>query len=507
MFEQIEQFVDPQKKYMVGDDLSMTYGEFILAVRRTAKFMNDSGLDVGSRMILATDQDDVFMIFMTAAMLCGIATVPLDQNMQIEEANYYLAASDPALIVGSAEYLAMLDIEQHAPATLIVCIGDPTKADAPNVRSAEFVDSGVARTGAWQIFDDATTSHIMFTSGTTSQPKGIELSHRNLLTHMRTIINHYGLDDSSTIMSNIPLHHADGVFHSPFPAFLIGGRVVRGPAITMTNIESFVHYIPHEDVTHLIAVPTILVLLTTFGDLVKEYFQSPRFRFIVSTSAPLNETLWRDVENQLGAQVVNVYGLTETVLESLFCGPSRATRKLGTVGKPVDCETRIVDENGRDLGANEVGELLLRGDHIMKGYFGDPEQTSDVLRDGWLYTGDMAKVDDEGFFEIVGRKKNIIKVSGDLVYPDDATNVLRDHADVFDACSFGRPHRLMGELLVSCVILKDGSLVTSEDLIAFCKTRLSEFKVPREIHILETFPRGPSGKVKLKEIQELIAVL
>jgi long-chain acyl-CoA synthetase len=257
-------------------------------------------------------------------------------------------------------------------------------------------------------------------------------------------------------------------------------------------------------VTHFVTVPSVIALIANLDDQHDECFATEDFRFVISTAAHLDEMLWRRFEARFQPQIVNVYGLTETVCEGLYCGPDLATRRIGTIGKPVDCAARIVDEAGRDVAPGTTGELILRGDNVMRGYFRMPDETAAVLKDGWFYTGDLAATDEDGFYRIVGRKKSVIITAGMNVYPEDVTTVLRRIPGVLDAVTFGMPDDAWGERVVSCVMPVPGQVLSVAGIAAQFLERASREKLPLEIHIVDDLPRGPAGKVILADVKAMI---
>ena len=194
-------------------------------------------------------------------------------------------------------------------------------------------------------------------------------------------------------------------------------------------------------VTHLVTVPSVLALATALDESFDASFDYPEFRFLISTAAYLDPVLWESFEQRFGTQIVNVYGLNETVCETMYAGPSPEHRRLGSVGKPIDSYAKIIDENGRELSDEETGELLVAGDHLMSGYFNNPDATAAVLQDGWFRTGDLARRDKDGFYYITGRKKDLIISGGMNIYPEDVNGVLRSIPGVIDAVTFGLPDR------------------------------------------------------------------
>jgi long-chain acyl-CoA synthetase len=335
----------------------------------------------------------------------------------------------------------------------------------------------------------------------------VEITHANLFAQLRTFVDHYGLGDDTHLMNPLLMHHADGLVQGPVLALFAGGRLYRPRRFTVENMPDCADAIYRERITHFVAVPTILALMLRLPGEYDDAFRTPDFRFVCSTAAPLEEGMWSRFEERFGTMVVNSYGLTETVCEGLYCGPDPATRRLGTIGKPVGCEARVVDGSGEAVGRNEVGELILRGANVMRGYFRQPEASAAVLRDGWLHTGDLATVDDEGYFRIVGRIKNMIGRGGFNIYPEDITRTLLGLDGILDAVTFGLEDPVWGERIVSCVIA-DGTVPLSvETVFAHCRENLSPEKVPDEVHVFDSLPRGPAGKVVLEQVRDRVREL
>jgi long-chain acyl-CoA synthetase len=332
----------------------------------------------------------------------------------------------------------------------------------------------------------------------------VEISHRALFAQMSTFVRHYGLDADTRWLNVLPLHHTDGLTHGVVVAFTAGATAYRPMRFRVDRLPALLDLVYAKRITHFVTVPSVLNLILKLGDTYRDAFEGEDFRFVISTAAYLDPDTWQAFEAKLKVQVVNVYGLTETVCESLYCGPDPGTRRIGTIGKPVDCEARIVDAEGRDVVANSPGELILRGDHIMTGYFRMPEATAAVLKEGWLHTGDLAEMDEDGFYRIVGRKKDVIITAGINVYPEDVTRVLRSMPEILDAITFAMPDADWGERVVACVVPAEGASPTEPQIADYFLARASREKLPREIHIVDDLPRGPAGKVIVDQVKEML---
>ena len=349
-----------------------------------------------------------------------------------------------------------------------------------------------------------TSGFILFTSGTTSRPKGVEVSHAAIAAHMVTMHRQYGYGEDSVILNGLPLHHSDGINHGAVNVMAAGATLYRSGAFSVQQLPKILDMIPRFGITHMITVPTVLALIARLGEEFSNAFRQPAFRFISSTAGPLDERLWRAFEERFGTMLVNSYGLTETICEGFYCGPTDETRRIGTIGKPIDIEVRIVDASGRGVAQGEMGELILRGACVMKGYFNAPEETQAVLRDGWLRSGDLAVCDRDGFYQITGRKKNVVISGGINVYPEDVSRAISLMPGVADVVTLGVPDEMWGERVVCCVVAEAAQTVSSDAVVDYCRAHLSREKVPSHVFMLDALPRGPSGKVALPQVRKTV---
>jgi long-chain acyl-CoA synthetase len=517
--DRIEQSAKSSKIYVAGPR-DLNYGLLFDRVRRLATLFGNIGLAQDDRAVIASKDDLALITLFIALVRNGIAAVVLDPEAPAVELRKLVEAADAkALFVDEGRVAngdldgalrsdaVIIPIGTERPAGKTLLGGFNKKArETPSTFPMLLADVAPAMLSSDGIAD-STTAYILFTSGTTSKPKGVEITHRNLHAQMQTFIRHYGLDEESRLMNLLPLHHTDGLTHGAFVSLLAGMTLHRPWRFSVDVLPKVLDSIYKHRITHIITVPSVLSLIASLGDDYLDSFTTPDLRFVISTAAHLDENLWRNFEQRYRVRIVNVYGLTESVCESLYCGPDDATRKVGTIGKPIDSEARIVDEAGAELPTGKTGELCLRGDHIMKGYFRMPEETARVLKDGWFHTGDLGWKDEDGFFHIVGRKKDVIITGGVNVYPEDVTGVLRSLPGVLDAVTFGLPDETWGEKVVSCVLPAQGAMLTVEALAQEFLDRASRQKLPKEIYILDEFPRGPAGKVVTalvkKKVEEL----
>ncbi|HSA81159.1 MAG TPA: AMP-binding protein [Geminicoccaceae bacterium] len=520
-FERAERSIKPAKPFVAGPQ-TLTYGALIDRTRRLTTLFRELELEPDDRAVIATDDDIAAISIFMALLRNGITAVLLDpQASQPELATLIQAADAKALFMdGAIIARGGVEASKRADAALVqICAGSAAQASllarvtrglraerpAPGeLAYPAILDSLAPARDLPTDVAEAALAYILFTSGTTSRPKGVEITHRNLAAQMQTFVRQYGLDETTRLLNALPLHHTDGLTQGVTLTFAAAGTLFRRQRFRVDRLPQLLDTIYTDRVTHFVTVPSVIALTANLADDYDECFATEDFRFVVSTAAFLDENLWRRFEARFRTQIVNVYGLTETVCEGLYCGPDLGTRRVGTIGKPVDCEARIVDEAGRDVAPGTTGELILRGDNVMRGYFRMPDETAAVLKDGWFHTGDLAATDEDGFYRIVGRKKSVIITAGMNVYPEDVTTVLRSIPGVLDAVTFGMPDDAWGERVVSCVMPVPGQVLSVAGIAAQFLERASRAKLPLEIHIVDDLPRGPAGKVILAEVKAMV---
>jgi long-chain acyl-CoA synthetase len=503
----------PQGKiFATFNDRVLTYGQLDDLTARGCTLFAKRGLKQGDRVVILSRDDLAVTVLFFSCLRYGLTAVILNPAGGKAEHENLIRAAKPSLQMMDIEFIATLKPVADQSAAISVGATHKQAGMLDKILSKKATDSLLS---LLYTFDPATefstvplytTAYILFTSGTTSRPKGVEVTHGNLLAQMHTFVRQYGYTAQSNILNILPLHHTDGLTQGPVVALTAGCSVYRPMRFTIDKLRQLLDSVYKYKITHWVAVPSMLQLVEALGQESNNALKTPDFKFVISTAGYLDPHLWERFEKRFGVMVVNVYGLTETVCEALYCGPDAQTRKIGTIGKPVDTQCRIVDENGHECAIGQTGELWLKGGHIMKGYFEMPSETADVLTvDGWFKTGDLCQRDADGFYSIVGRKKNIIIVGGINVYPDDVADVLRGLPNVLDAAVWGESDPTWGETVVAAVIAKGGKTLNPEVLSAAFLERADSHKMPRRIHVVEDFPRGPAGKVVIRELREMIA--
>jgi len=352
--------------------------------------------------------------------------------------------------------------------------------------------------------DPESDAYILFTSGTTSEPKGVRISYRALFSHLQTLSAVYRMDSSSRIFNNLILSHTDGMTQGPLLALFNQATVFRPFGFAIQTIEDTLDAIFRDRISHWVMVPTMMALINQFVQSDPDLSASGSFRYVISCAGKLEARLWQDIETKFKVRIINGFGLTETVTGGLFAGPDDASHVIGTIGKPVDCEARIIGDDGSAQPPGSPGELWLRGSLLMSGYLNAPELNQEVFRDGWLRTGDLACQGDDGCYRILGRLKSVIISGGVNICPEEVTEVLNSHPEVQEAITFGVEDDTWGEIVASALVPLRKGILTTSMIIDYCRDHLEERKIPSRVYIVDHLPKGRSGKVMLPAVKALV---
>jgi long-chain acyl-CoA synthetase len=300
----------------------------------------------------------------------------------------------------------------------------------------------------------------------------------------------------------MPLFHMNAVSVTTMTPLYAGGSTVVSPKFSASR---FWKIISDYEIASFGSVATMLsMLLETYPDGVPEGLQTSQLRFAMCGSAPVPAEVMKRFEERFNCLVIEGYGLSESTCRSTF-NPPDERRRAGSCGMPIGNEMKVVDEEDREVPVGELGEIILRGENILKGYFKNPEATERAFRNGWFHTGDVGYRDAEGFFYIVDRKTDMIIRGGENIYPREIDEVLYQHPMVAAAATVGMPDPLYGEEVTAFIILKEGASVKEAEVLAFCRARLADFKCPKSIHFVSDIPKGPTGKLLKRELVKQLA--
>ena len=341
------------------------------------------------------------------------------------------------------------------------------------------------------------TAVILYTSGTTGKPKGAELTHANLFRNAdvssRTT-SEIGAGD--VVFGGLPLFHSFGQTVSMNASLMVGACLTLVPKF---DPGEALETMQRDRVTHFYGVPTMYGALLHHPE--RESYDTSSLRTCITGGASMPVEVLRGFEEAFGAIVLEGYGLSETSPVSSSNHPDRE-RKPGSIGTPLEgVEMKVFDEDDNEVAQGEVGEIVIRGHNIMKGYWQRPDATAEAMRGGWFHSGDMARVDEEGYFYIVDRKKDLIIRGGYNVYPREVEEVLYEHPKIREAAVIGVPHDQWGEEIGAAVVLHEGEELEPGEVSAYVKERIAAYKYPRLVWFLDELPKGPTGKILKREIE------
>jgi long-chain acyl-CoA synthetase len=460
------------------------------AAGRLAHALRELGVRPGDRVVVLLPNCPEVLQSYAAILEVGAVVVPVIFLLSAPEVRHILEHAEPAVVITAPELAWRVEgwggplvlVGGEAPGALAY---DALIARQP----AEF--PAVERAGS-------DLAVILYTAGTTGAPKGVALSHGNLLANARAAASLYELDRERWGLATLPLSHSYGL------TLMNAGHVLGTRAVLLRwfTTEGVLRAIQEYRVQQMAGVPTMFVHLLNHPE--ADGFDTSSMRAWGSGAAALPVEIVEPFEKRFGGRLLEGYGLTEAspvVSTHRYSG----VRKLGSVGQPLPgVEVRIVDDAGRRLPVGEIGEVCVRGPNVMLGYYRLPDETARVLRDGWLHTGDVGRLDDDGYLYIVERKKDLIIRGGLNVYPREVEDVLYAHPAVAEAAVVGVPDRVMGEEGCAFVVLRGGAATSPDALIAFCQERLAKFKCPREVRVVDALPKSPIGKVLRKELRSLV---
>jgi long-chain acyl-CoA synthetase len=341
----------------------------------------------------------------------------------------------------------------------------------------------------------------MYTSGTTGKPKGVVLSHKSVAAGGEFTSEAHHLTTSDRVMCSLPLYHINGQIVTAVAPLVHGGSVVMPHRFSVTN---YWETVAAQRCTWINVVPTIIAYLLNAPDPRARGLDVSAVKFCRSASAPLPPELHRAFEEKFGISIIETFGMTETNAPCFTNPYERAQRKIGSPGCAFGNEGKVIDPaTSRDLPAGQVGELMVRGDNVMKGYYKDPETTAKTLRpDGWMHTGDLGYMDADGFVFVTGRIKELIIKGGENIAPREIDEALLKHPAVLEAAAVGMPDPHYGQEIMACVVLKPGASCSLTELYSFSQQELGRYKTPKLIKLVDSLPKGPSGKVQRLKLLE-----
>ena len=491
----------PARPALIMDDEVWSYRRLDETADRLANLLAGLGVAPGDRVALLDRNCPFWVAVYFAAARCGAILVPLNFWHRAGELAYAIEDAGASVVVASGDYAAVLaEVRPQVPAVRRWLWYDWPDAP-PDEDLARLLPAAGAAPPAVAV-DERDPHIILYTSGTTGRPKGALLSHRAHLLHAQTFALKLRMVEEDVWLNLYPLFHTGGMDCGVLPAFVVGATVVLlrhpEPAGILAAVE-------RRRVTAFMAVPTLWRRICAVA--AEGRHDASSLRRTAGSSDAMPRDLLDEVMGRFGAPYIQTYGLTEGGCILTYLDPADALRKLGAAGKPhAACELRLEDRDGRPTPPGEVGEIVARTAHAMNGYWGRPEETARALRDGWLRTGDLGRLDDEGYLWIVGRAKDIIISGGENIDPAEIELCLREHPAVAEVAVIGLPDPEWGEQVVAVVVPSAGATASASDLIEFVRPRLAGYKRPKRIEFVVELPRTAStGKVQKSALRQKLS--
>lgn len=473
----------------------MTYAELDTAVDAFAAGLAKLGLHQGSKVGILLGNCPQFVIAYYAIARIGAVSVPVNPLYTPGELQFILSDAGVEAVVAVAPMAPLFQMMRPTLPTLqhVILVGGA--GEGAIEFSQVSVDPAECREA---VIDENDLAVVLYTSGTTGKPKGAMLSHRNLVSNALQAGTFLGIVQSDRVICVLPMFHVFCMTVCLNAPILRGSTLIVFPKFSPTETA---HSIRDHQATMFAGVPTMYNFLVQHPECHNDDLRS--LRIAISGGASMPIAVMKAFEQKYGVQINEGYGLSEASPVVCF-NPIDGERKPGTIGTTIpEVEVRLVGEDGSERGVGEIGELICRGPNIMLGYLNRPEDTAVTIRDGWLYTGDLATVDEDGYYAIVDRKKDMIIVGGFNVYPREVEEVLFQHPNVGEAAVVGLPDPEYGEKVRAYVALKQADGCTEDDLISYCAEHLANYKVPKEIFIIEELPKNATGKILRRELRNL----
>jgi len=499
----------PDHDALVDGERRWSYGEFRRDADRFAHALTGLGVGHGDRVGLYTSNSAEFAIAFYGVLKVGAIVVSISSMYRSEEVEFIINDSEERVLVVGEAYLPEVPARDAIPGIEQVIVARPrlgsasSSAALPSKADYDFWSLLEGRPEAFATFptDREDGAEIIYTSGTTGKPKGVVLTHANVTSNTNSTVHETGITPEDRSLCFLPMYHS-------FAQNFIFNGAVRGAAALIIlprfDLEPVLRAMKEQRVTRWHAVPTIYILILNHPDrrAVDEAFATVRFCF--SAAATMPGEIARQWTERFGLKINEGWGLTESTPSATYNHQFR--HKEGSVGTPVEnVEVQIWDENDRPLPAGEVGQLVIKGPNVMKGYYNNPEATAEAIVDGWLKTGDVGMMDEEGYFFIVDRIKDMVNSAGLKIWPREVEEILYEHEAVAECAIIGIPDPVYGESVKACIVLRAGSEWDADEVIVYCKSRLASFKAPKVVEFMPALPKSPTGKILKTELRRMAA--
>jgi len=493
---------DREALYDITTGVRYTYAGLNQRANRAANFLQGKyGVQKGDRVSILAHNSIAYVDLLFGIGKIGAIFAPLNWRLTSRELMYIVNDCQPKVLVVGPEFVSVYN--EMKDAIQVEHVISLEGAEIGGVENYEnLIDQASALEPRRPLVEEDDAYCILYTSGTTGRPKGAILPHRQVLWNAINTVISWGLSEKDVSPILTPMFHSGGLFVFLVPLFYAGGRIVMARSF---DPDASLKLIVDEKCTVILGVPTLFQVWMNSPKFAETRFE--HVHFFISGGAPCPPSLIEAWSKAKGVTMRQGYGLTEVGVNCFSMTDEEALRKRSSVGKPIfHSEMRLVDADGNDVKVGETGELLIKGPHVCIGYWNNPEATAQSLKDGWFHTGDMARQDEEGYFYIAGRFKDMIISGGENVYAAEVEAVFREHESVADAALIGQPDEKWGEVGLMIVACKPNQTVSADELLKFCAGRLAKYKIPKRVEFVDALPYSPYGKVIKAELRERFIV-
>jgi fatty-acyl-CoA synthase len=490
---------DREALYDLASGQRYTYIQLNERANQAANFLQKRyGVHKGDRVSILAHNHVAYVDLLFGLGKIGAILAPLNWRLTSRELTYIVNDCQPKVLIVGPEFVPVYDRMKST-----VQVEHIIPLEGADITSTEGYEESLAQAPASEPDRPQVSEEddycILYTSGTTGRPKGAVLPHRQILWNAINTVISWGLSERDVSPILTPMFHSGGLFVFLVPLFYAGGRIVVARAF---DPDISLHTIMEEKCTVILGVPT---LFQTWMN--SPYFAEADFshvHFFISGGASCPPSLIEAWSKQKNVVMRQGYGLTEAGVNCFSMTDEEALRKMGSVGKPIfHSVVRLVDAEGNDVPEGATGELIIKGPHVCTGYWNNPIATAESLQDGWFHTGDMARMDEEGYFYIAGRLKDMIISGGENIYAAEVEAIFRQHESVQDAALIGQPDERWGEIGLMVVALKPKHSATAEELLQYCQGRLARYKIPKRVELVDSLPYSPYGKVIKAELKRI----
>ena len=491
----------PRQKCLIFNQKKISYRDLNNQVDKLSRGLIKLGVNKGDRVAILLKNNPEYVINYFAILKAGAIVIPLNYMLAPGELKFILGDSKTSVIITSSEFIEIarqLRLRLDHLENIVTIDGN-----FPDTIAFSALFENVGLIDLARPIESEDVACILYTSGTTGQPKGVMLTHRNLISNVTACINRIRITDRDNFLCLLPIFHSFTLTICILMPIYVGARITIIESVR--PFKKVLKAIITNRVTIFIGVPPIYNILKDFK--IPRILSLRIFRFLnplrlcISGADKLPTETLNKFESKFKIPLIEGYGLTEAS-PAVAVNPLIGQRKPGSVGPPLlNIKIKVLDESENELPPDQVGELLVKGPNVMKGYLNLADETSLAIKEGWLYTGDMARVDKDGYIYLVDRKKDIIIIRGLNVYPKEIEDVLYQHPRVAEAGVIGIKDKYKGEVPKAFVVLEKGGEITEQEIIHFCRQRLAPYKIPRSIEFRTSLPKTPTGKILKKELR------